>query len=359
MSEQNINQLNKIYPVDTNEISLKELILKVKYFLHFVIIKWKILLIVMIIGTLLGYLFALKQPITYSARISYVLDDAQSTGKNKIGPLAQLGFSEFQNSNSEGVFSASNLIDLMKSRFLVQKILLNPIIFKGKSITIADYYLILENRQAGNNSYFKVYEDPEKLTFNQVILLNSIYLDLTSEKKLIFGSQEVKTNFLSIQVINKNENFAKLFCEILLDETSRFYIETKTKKAKLNIQNIQKQVDSIRKTFNNSVFNFAKASDNVYNLNPALKSKSIGPLQKNIDVQANTAALINLIASLESAKSTLQVETPLFQIIDKPIIPLAKNQVSRLKYSIFSGILTVILSTLFLIFSDLYKKISG
>jgi hypothetical protein len=341
---------------ENEEMSLKELILKIKYWLQFILLKWKILFIVMLLGSLLGYLYALKQPITYSARITYVLDDGQSAGKNNSNQLALLGLGELSNSNTGGIFSGINLPDLMKSRLLIQKILLKPILFEGKLISLADYYLILTKNYEKNKIYFKPEDNPENFSIDQVNFINSIYSDLVSEKNLLFGSKTLKTNFSSIEVISKNEKFAKLFCEILINETSMFYIETKTKKTKLNIANIQKQVDSIRKTYNASIIDYAKASDYIYNSNPALKSKSIGPLQKNIDVQASTTTLISLIASLESAKSTLQIETPLFQIIDKPILPLTKNEASKSRYSILTGILAVFLTSLFLILSDLFKR---
>jgi uncharacterized protein involved in exopolysaccharide biosynthesis len=52
--------------------------------------------------------------------------------------------------------------------------------------------------------------------------------------------------------------------------------------------------------------------------------------KRQIDVQANTAILTQLVTNLEMAKVTLLKETPLIQIIDKPILPLMKETVSRI-----------------------------
>ena len=40
-----------------------------------------------------------------------------------------------------GAFAASNLAELMKSRLMVEKVLLEPIVLKGKTISLAEYYI--------------------------------------------------------------------------------------------------------------------------------------------------------------------------------------------------------------------------
>ena len=112
-------------------------------------------------------------------------------------------------------------------------------------------------------------------------------------------------------VKTENELFSKLFCEQLLKETSDFYIETKSKKARLNVDVLQHQADSIRAELNNAITGVATATDNVYNLNPAFNVKSTPSKRKQVDVQANTAILTQLVAQLELSKVSLRKETPL------------------------------------------------
>ena len=40
-----------------------------------------------------------------------------------------------------GLFTSSNIIELMKSRLVVEKTLLNPVQIAGKEISLADYYI--------------------------------------------------------------------------------------------------------------------------------------------------------------------------------------------------------------------------
>jgi uncharacterized protein involved in exopolysaccharide biosynthesis len=64
-----------------------------------------------------------------------------------------------------------------------------------------------------------------------------------------------------------------------------------------------------------------------------------------------------LVAQLELSKVSLRKETPLVQLIDRPILPLEKDKVGRLISLVLGGFLAGFLTVLYLIFSNLYKKI--
>jgi uncharacterized protein involved in exopolysaccharide biosynthesis len=75
-----------------------------------------------------------------------------------------------------------------------------------------------------------------------------------------------------------------------------------------------------------------------------------------VDVQANTAILTQLVANLEISKVSLRKETPLIQVIDRPILPLDKARVSKKKSLFQGGFLAGFLTVLYLVFTSLYKK---
>ena len=168
--------------------------------------------------------------------------------------------------------------------------------------------------------------------------------------------KDKKVTILSIEVTSENELFSKIFCESIAKETSDFYVETKSKKSKINVNVLQRQTDSVRNALSASINGVASEIDNVYNLNPALNIKGAPSKKKQIDVQANTAILTNLVVQLELAKITLRKETPLIQLIDSPILPLKKEKFGMLKSFILGGFLAGFLFILYLIFGRLYRK---
>ena len=115
-------------------------------------------------------------------------------------------------------------------------------------------------------------------------------------------------------------------------------------------------MDSVRYELNGAITGVAAEADNVYNLNPAFNVKKTPSTRRQIDVQANTAILTQLVANLELSKVSLRKETPLIQVIDRPILPLDKARVSKKKSLFQGGFLAGFLTVLYLVFTSLYKK---
>lgn len=344
-----------------DEISIKEILLTIHDWLNYFRTKWRLLLISLLIGLLIGFSLSFKQTTKYTAILTYILEDGQSNGgsSGNFGGLnsfsSSLGFG--MSPSGGGLYSSANLSDLMKSRFIFYKVLLHPVKKQNKEITLADYYLQLNN-PSDNKLKFIPKSDPNTLNVEQIEILRNIYNDLSSEDKLSFQSKEKKTAFSQVVVTYNDEQFAKILCETLIEVTSESYIESKVKKVKTTVEVLERQLDSVRYNFNSSLVDFAKANDNIYNLNPALKAKGTQPTRKQIDVQANTALLNSLINNLESAKAALRNQTPLFQVIDQPSLPLSKEITpNRTKSIIIFGLLSLIISIILLTFKRIYKTI--
>jgi hypothetical protein len=92
-----------------------------------------------------------------------------------------------------------------------------------------------------------------------------------------------------------------------------------------------------------------KAHDANPNLNPAMQVLRVPSQQRQVDVQANTAILTELVKNLELAKLALRRETPLIQVIDKPVLPLEKEQLGKLKGMIIGAFLAGFLTVLYLL----------
>jgi hypothetical protein len=351
---------------DNDEISLKELILKMKDWFTFLKSKWKTIFFSGVIGGLIGLTIAWVEKPTYKATLTFAMEEDKGGGGSGLSSALGLAssFGIDIGGSGGGAFAASNLVELMKSRLIVEKVLLSPIEMNGKTISLAEYYIQInhlrktwENKPILQNIQFVPGDDRSKYTLQQDSILQQIHKNLIDKDHLSIMQKDKKVTILSIEVTSGDEKFSKIFCESIAKETSDFYIETKSKKARLNTIVLQKQVDSVRSELNAAITGVAAETDNVYNLNPALNIRSTPSKKKQIDVQANTAILTNLVVQLELAKITLRKETPLIQLIDRPILPLTKEKSNKIKSIILGGFLAVFSTILSLIFTQLIKKI--
>ena len=130
--------------IENNKISIKEWIIEIQEWLLFLKSKWKITIIVMMFGSLVGLVIAINKKPTYKAVLSFALEEDKSGGGSSglggaLGLASSLGID--LGGSSGGAFAANNLAELMKSYLMVKKVLLKPIEIKGKITTLAEYYL--------------------------------------------------------------------------------------------------------------------------------------------------------------------------------------------------------------------------
>lgn len=347
-----------------DEISLKELIQKAKETYHYLLGKWKAIALAATIGACLGLAYSfIKKPV-YKAEYSFVLEDEKTGGLGGALSLASQFGLDIGGAGGGGAFAGDNLIELMKSRTMVQQALLSPVIINGKQESLLNYY-ITYNKLRENWS-----DKPElaKLSF-PLNNANPATFSRAQDSVLMKIHENISKNFLSVAKIDKklsilkvevkatDERFAKYFAEALVTQVSRFYVDTKTQKSAKNVAILQHQADSVRQRLNAAIGGVALANDANPNLNPAMQVLRVPSQQRQVDVQANTAILTELVKNLELAKLALRRETPLIQVIDKPILPLEVDKVGKLKGLVLGGILFGFLTTLYLFSKQIFNSI--
>jgi uncharacterized protein involved in exopolysaccharide biosynthesis len=363
MEQNNLDRNN----LENNELTLKELILIVKKCLIFLQSKLKTILIFVVLGFFFGLTIEWFVKPTYKAKLTFAMEEEKGGGggglSGALGLASSFGI-DFGGAGGGGAFALSNLSELMKSRLIVEKVLLKPVRIKGKQTTLVEYYIEINKLRKSwskkpnlNNIRFPPNSDRSKFTLIQDSILREIHKSLTENDKLSILQKDKKVTIISIEVKSKDELFSQTFCESLAKETSDFYIETKSKKARINVNVLQKQVDSVRGQLNLAISGVAAETDNVYNLNPAFNIKGAPSKKRQIDVQANTAVLTNLVVQLELAKITLRKETPLIQLIDRPILPLENDKLGKLISLLFGGFLAGFLTIIFLALGHFYQKL--
>jgi hypothetical protein len=230
---------------------LKELIIKLQEWWTYLLGKWKLIISIAFIGSLLGLGYAFTQKPIYKAEFSFVLEDEKGGGGlgGALGLASQFGLDV--GGGGGGIFAGDNLLELMKSRSMVQKALLSPINVNGKNQSLADYYISFREMRNGwegkpqlASLSYSINADVSK--FNRV--QDSVFMAMHQEiigDLLTVGKKDINLSILQVEVNSEDEFFSKVFTEAIVTEVSNFYVETKTKKSKANVAILQFQADSI------------------------------------------------------------------------------------------------------------------
>lgn len=347
-----------------DEITLKELLAKAKEWYDYLLSQWKVIFLAGIIGAGIGLAYSFLKKPTYTATLSFALEDEKSGGGglgSALGLASSLGLD--LGGSGGGAFSGANLTELFKSRTMVEQTLMQPVVVEKDTISLAEMYIkSKEWRENWNDKpKFKNIQFPpltKRKYFTRIhdSIMGVMYEDL-SKTGLTVAQKDKKISIISIDVKSIDELFAKYFSEALAKQVSDFYVNTKSKKARTNMQILQKQTDSIRAELNGAITGVAQANDNTFMLNPALNVKRTPSARRQVDVQANTAILTELVKQTELAKVTLRKETPLIQVIDRPILPLPKEKFGKAKGILLGGILAGFFTVLVLIIRHILKTI--
>ena len=349
---------------NSDEISLKELILKIREWWRYLLSKWLTILIAIAIGGAIGLTYSFFKKPVYKAELSFALQDEKSGGglSSALGLASQFGI-DLGGADAGGEFSGDNLLELMKSRLMVEKTLLTAVPIDGRKETLAELYIDFnklrdnwEGKPGLENIHFLPDTDRSKFTLKQDSILGVFHNDLV-KNNLIVDKIDKKLSIISISVSSKNELFSKYFAEVLEKGVSDFYIQTKTKKAAKNVAILQRQTDSVRQALNSAISGVAMSADVNPNPNPSLQTLRVPSQRRQVDVQANTAILSELVKNLEMAKMSLLQETPLIQVIDRPILPLEKERVGKLKGIVSGGFIAAFLTIFIITITNAFKGI--
>jgi hypothetical protein len=348
-----------------DEITLKELLLKTKEWYTYLLSQWKTIVLAGSIGALLGLGYSFYKKPIYTASLSYAVEDGKASGGlgGALGLASSFGLD--LGGSSGGAFSGSNLMELFKSRAMVEQTLLAPVTQNNKTISLAEMFIQdkkwrekWEEKPKLKDLQFLPNADKTKFTRAQDSIFGVIY-DNLSKNALVVEQKDKKVAIGTITLNSTNEYFAQQFTLALTNTVTDFYIETKSKRAKENMDILVRQTDSIRGELNGAITGVAVANDNTFGLNPALNVKRVPSARRQVDVQANTAILTEIVKQAELAKVTLRKETPLIQVIDQPILPLPKEKFGKAKGILLGGILAGFLTILGLIVRRIFKEIAG
>ena len=342
---------------EVNEISFKDLIVNIRSTIIYLFSKWLIILSLIILGGLFGYVYTIIKKTEYKAALSFVLSSESKTS-NLNGIASQFGIDVGIGSGGNDLFSGDNIISLFNSKKMIRKALFKREPFGNElliNLAIKDLEL---NNSWEKKRYLKCcyfFSKDSLISPIQDSLINEVYLRII-ENLLTVNRPDKKLSVYIVSTISKNEILSCYLTRFLMDETAEFYINTKTSIAKQNLKMLQKEADSIRNLLGNSISHTASEVDRTFNLNPALQIQRSSIQKGQINATVLGTAYGEVVKNLELAKINLLKETPLYQILDEPTLPLKALKPNRLLVVIEGILIAFVLGIIFLLVDRRFKN---
>lgn len=353
---------NQVQATPDDEVSLKDIILKIQDWGKYLISKWLFVLLFGLLGAAIGltYAFFIAKP-RYVAELTFVLEDSKSGSLGGYAGLASQFGLDLGSASGSGIFTGDNIMEFFRSRLMVEKTLLSPITVNGKAESLANYYIEINElkKKWEDKPLLKAINfpaDPDRKTFSlqQDSILSFIYNSIIKENLTVIKPDK-KLSFISVKCVSKDEIFSKYFTERIVKEATQFYVQTKTQRYQQNVEKLQVKADSLELLLNRKTFSAAASQD--LNLNPARNVAGVSTELAMRDKMVLQTMYGEIVKNLEMSRMSMAQETPIIQIIDTPIFPLKKEKFGNLKGIVYGGFLGGFLFIICLFIQRIYKEI--
>jgi len=344
-------------------MTISDVLTIVKDTFQYLLTKWKLILVVGLIGGILGLGLSFLIKPKYTAKISFSLIEGGSKG-GLFDLASSFGLASLMGGND--VFSGDNLLEIMKSKYAVEETLLSPVIFEGEKMTLIEAYIKFNNFRKKwlkskkvdlRNVSFPIDQNKESFSRTQDSIVSLLYTEFLESNVLKVLRLNKKVGMSEVAFTSKNEEFSKLFVENLMNQTYIFYKQTKTAQTFENVKKMEQTADSIKHLYESALMRSSGYSG--VNINAALQVAMVPKLKQEYDAQLYGTVYAEVLKNLETLKLDLARETPIVQIIDTPRYPLKKEKLGMVKGVVLGGFIAGFFVVIYLILSNYIQRLTG
>ena len=343
-----------------DDISLKDLILKLREFKIELFSNKRVLLFFMIPFVLLFSYKSIVERSTYTATLNFMLNKSEGGLGGLGGILGQIGI-------GKGKYSKEKLMTLSKSRRIVGNAIFKKETINEKGDLLANHlinHLDSMGRWASIAWYKKAFAKPNPLVdFRfKTKIIDSFDLDSKAAFKNVYealvgspngGGGMMSNDFdedsgiMEISISTKDPELSIALANDIFDELSEFYIDKTVEKQKATYDILKAKTDSIRNELSGKQTSLAAFEDRAQGL--WSKSAKLRKIRLQQEVKKLSILYGEVLKNLEIADFTLKNKTPFVQAIDRPVLPITGVKSTLVKSVVLGIILGLLLGSIFII----------
>jgi hypothetical protein len=320
-----------------DEITLKDIILKIQEWFSIVWPKKNIIIVLSLSIGLMAALytkFIAKPTYTASYQLFFQEESSGLSGAMRLASSFGLGVGGGSASSSatvqEYLTSRSNIAHALTEE-LVNGRLIDR--YYAESMQESEDFAVEFNSKFGTNQR---YTDSTITVLFQVFNANSL-----------MSSFDEETGTLQFSVVHEDEAFAFDLAKTLVESTEEQFKDWKREKSLNAVNAFQKKVDSLEVSIDAALFALGQYEDQNNSLVSSVDKMK--RMRLSIDFESLKVAYGEYVKGLEMSKSELMnLEGP-FKYFDAPTYPLNKKKGSAAKAGIFKSVITGFLLVLFFI----------
>jgi uncharacterized protein involved in exopolysaccharide biosynthesis len=327
--------------IPDDDISLKELILKVQSAIRELIRRWPVVALFVMAGLGVQILRYISTDTVYPATLTFSVDEDETGGMSGItGILGQFGLGSMRPAR----YNLDKVLALSKSRNVVTSVL-----FSKDSDDFLANHLIREYQltlpplpgEKDRREMLFTHDSLPLFTRDENSMLMTLYYQLIGlpnkpKKALMKANYDEDTNIMELSVTTTNENLSAALVRELFQSLSQYYINKAVEKQLQTYQVVVAKRDSILGELKSAEYALAQFKDSHHGL--LMRTDQLTEMRLQREIAALGAMYGEAVKNTEIAGFSLKNKTPFIRVIDSPLSPLAAVRPS-LPRSLLIGIL--------------------
>jgi hypothetical protein len=332
--------------------SFNELINTARLFYAYLLRRWWLGVVFVLLGIALGTAYYYRQKPKYTAVCTFILEEKSGGSSGLSGLASQFGLN-IGGLSGGSIFTGDNILNILKSKKVVEQVLLSKTDETSSGgPTLADLYLdftglkkSLEKKGLSNIRF----SDSGELNPTQDSILNGLYEGIV-KNNLSADRTSKQGTIIQVQVSASNSLFARLMTERLVDAASKLYLDLRIGTAEINIRQLQRRSDSLLMLLNNK--SYAAAASQPLDINPGIKTAAVPVEIAMRDKTVLGTLYAEVTKNLEASKMLLSQQTPVIELLDKPehLLKDLRKSLSFLVVVFTAMMMVVYLGSLLIIF---------
>lgn len=357
------DQIQPFRPED-DEITLKELVLKVQEYWAEIKRKWYIVLLFCISTTVWQIYKYLTTPLTYPATLTFMVNEDQGISALSAvsGLLGSFGLGGGGESNYDRILA------LARSNRILRESILTKVTIGDKEDYLGNHFIRIQ--RLNEEKWKKPPKSPEiwlkdfqfthanfeKFDIKEQTAIKRVIDFIIGAKGIVgvFGANlDKKTGIMSLNASCRSEAMTIVLLNTIFDKLSNFYIEKSTEKNQGTYNIVRLKADSLRRLVGANETRLAGFEDQARGL--VLNANRLPAQRFARDKQTQLMAYGEALKNLEMADFALKSNTPYVQVIDEPFTPI-RYEKYRIMNIFLGTLLGSVLGSFAIILAAVYRR---
>ncbi len=365
---------NDNYTPHSDEITLKDLILKIHEFFWEVVKRWYVIFILFILTASYFFFNVYTTPTTYPAKLKFMISDdgGDNSGMNMI--LGSIGLGGIGQKGQ--LVGLEKIMQLFKTRAVIDRAMLSLHEKNGKVDLLANHIIeeitfskLLDDYGPASwskkldgfdNFSFSSNTNIDSLKEHEEIILKILYDNIVGHHErelnpMVYSALDENSEIITLSVITETQELSLVLLNAIYNQLSEFFINKAIEKQQKTFDVISYKTDSIKNALRSAEFQLADFKDRNRKLVTVKGYLKETKLEREVNIL--NVMYAESIRNLEVADFALRRRKPYIQLLDSPMRPLTGIGKSKKKALAYSFLIAVVLGSLIIIIRKIYKDI--